>query len=69
MLNVIYAECHNKVHYAEYHNAECHYSEYQNAECRFAQYHYAECCVSYYAGCRFLLSVTNKTTILGAVCA
>jgi len=40
---------------------------YCYAECRYAKYHYAECCVSYYTDCSFLLSVTNKTTILGAV--
>jgi hypothetical protein len=34
MLNVIYAECGNQTHYAEYRYAECHY-----AEC-----HYAEWC-------------------------
>ncbi len=48
MLNVVNAECRNKVHYAEClcakcHYAECHYAECHNAECHYAECHYAEC--------------------------
>ncbi len=38
MLSVTYAECQNKVNYAECHYAECHC-----AECHYAECHYAEC--------------------------
>ncbi len=49
MLNVIYAECHNYIHfykfgYAASHNTKCHNTEYRNAECHYVDCRYAECC-------------------------
>jgi hypothetical protein len=38
MLNVIYAECHNLVHYAECCYAACHHAVYCYVVC-----HYTEC--------------------------
>ncbi len=43
MLNVIYAECHEKAFYAECCYAECRYAECCYAECRYAECRYAEC--------------------------
>ncbi len=42
-MNVIYAECHNQVHYAMCHNAECHCAKCHYAECHYAECRYAEC--------------------------
>ncbi len=35
MLNVIYAECRNLAHYAEFHYGVCHYSVRHYAECHY----------------------------------
>jgi hypothetical protein len=42
MLNVIYAECHKEILYAECCYAEC-YAEWLYAECCYDEWHYAEC--------------------------